>query len=140
MDHNLKLRLSSNLAHKEKFRIELLGMVNRRASFHRSADALRVRIGRVVRDAIYLHGSTRLSFPDLSPVAGSRLSLGAAILAGPLRLKATLEGDFGTVELIDTEIDANDTWTDLNVAIPKEVTAPFRLIPHRKWQAFLKQL
>jgi arylsulfatase A-like enzyme len=110
------------------FRIELLGMVNRRASFHRSADALRVRIGRVVRDAIYLHGSTRLSFPDLSPVAGSRLSLGAAILAGPLRLKATLEGDFGTVELIDTEIDANDTWTDLNVAIPKEVTAPFRLI------------
>lgn len=112
--------------------VDFLGLQDRRAQYPDAVGVRRERVGRVVREAVYLHGSTTMEIPDLELPAATRFSATVAVADRPLDLTLRLVHAAGEDLLFRGRIESNQVWTPLSSDRLREVACPCRLVVQTK--------
>lgn len=107
--------------------VEFLGLQDRRAQYPDPAGVRRVRVGRVVQKAMYLHGSTMLEIPDLELPAAPRFSTTVAVTDQSLDLTLKLVHRAGEDLLFRGRVESKQAWTPLSSDRLGDVACPCRL-------------
>lgn len=112
-----------------KIEISKVDFISQAASFPLATGSADVVKGRVFRPALYLHGSTRLTFSRLTASGLQRLSFGLSVLDKPLTLRVSIRRESGEIlRLFEGEVADAGAWSDHTIEVPARDGARFDLV------------